>query len=197
MKARHHQLAVLLCATALLAAFSGSALASDSPQEVFRAAVDALENENYAGLVEAVAPSERTMMAFSLTIAVEMGVGFWEGAEAEAAQKSFAELKTKHGLDDSDDSGPEISIGSDTSQEEIDAHMEQRAAALFEDVDVPTYVAELVSFFLQTPMMEGESLLPDVELTDVQIDGDRATAKAGDADLEFLREAGRWYMASP
>lgn len=187
----------LLQVAVLLGLLAGAAFAADSPQAAFKGAVDALESKNYAGLIEAVAPSQRTMMAFSLTMAVDMGVSFWEGAEAEAAQKSFAELQSKHGVKDSDEGGPEISIGLDTPQEEIDAHMERRAANLFEGVDLVAYVTELVGFFMQTPMMEGESLLPNVELTDVEIDGDRAKGKAGELEVEFLREGGQWYMASP
>jgi len=44
--------------------------------------------------------------------------------------------------------------------------------------------------------LEGESPdWVDLEVTDYQIDGDHATAKAGDETLEMIRVDGRWYFA--
>ncbi len=188
----------LLLAGALLAlvALPFPTQASDSPEAAFEGVRKAVKAGDYEAIVDLVAPSERVLMAFSLDMGVDMAVSFWEGDEAKAAQETYAALKAKHKVGSGED-GPELAIDSDTTQEEIDAHMMRRAEAMFEGVDLKAYISGLLGFFLQSPMMEGQELFPSVDLTDVQIDGDRASAQAGDAKIDFLREGGRWYLASP
>ena len=188
----------LLLAAALLALFvlPLPTQASDSPEAAFEGVRKAVKAGDYEAIVDLVAPSERVLMAFSLDMGVDMAVSFWEGDEAKAAQETYAALKKKHKVKSADD-GPELAIDSNTSQEEIDAHMMRRAEAMFDGVDLKAYISGLLGFFLKSPMMEGQELFPSVDLTDLQIDGDRASAQAGDAKIDFLREDGRWYLASP
>ena len=181
----------------VLLAVSPLEAASESPEAAFDAVKAAIDSGDFRGVVEHVAPSERTMMAFSLDMGVEMASSFWEGDEAKAIQEQFAALRKKHKVPADSDAAPELEVTSDTSSEEIDAHVVKRAQTLFKDVDVPSYVADLLDFFLKSPMMEGQELFPSVELTDVKIEGDHATAQAGDAQIEFLREGGSWYLTAP
>ena len=38
--------------------------------------------------------------------------------------------------------------------------------------------------------------VPQEQLADLKIDGDKASAKAGDRELAFVKEGGRWYLTS-
>lgn len=189
-------LAVAICALAW--ALPGTGLqAAESPEAAFEGVRQAVENKDFKSMVEHIAPSERVMMAFGLDMGVDMAVSFWEGADGEAAQKTYKALRERYGVSEDKDAGPELQITSDTPQEEIDAHIERRAEKIYDGVDVPGYVSELLDFFIALPMMEGEQVFPTESLTGLQIDGDRATAKAGEAEIEFIREGGEWYLAAP
>ena len=94
MKTSHVRLVTL--PAFLMATLVGTAtFASDSPEAAFDGVRKAIKKGNYSAIVDHVAPSERTLMAFSLDMGVDMAVSFWEGDEAEAAQKSYNSLREK------------------------------------------------------------------------------------------------------
>jgi hypothetical protein len=45
--------------------------------------------------------------------------------------------------------------------------------------------------------MSGESKLPEGPIEVVSVEGDRATARAGDQTVEMVRIDGRWYFEAP
>ena len=53
-----------------------------------------------------------------------------------------------------------------------------------------------MAIVLEMPEMSGQEVFPQSALTDLNIDGDHAKGKAGDKQLRFLRENGRWYLTA-
>jgi hypothetical protein len=107
-------------------------------------------------------------------------------AKAAAMQQKHAAILDRHGLAErmASDAAP----GADLSPE-------AGLAALLAGVDEGALIADLMTFF--TDMGESEERrmieLPPA-VTDYRIEGDRATASAGDQTVEFVRVEGRWYF---
>jgi hypothetical protein len=76
------------------------------------------------------------------------------------------------------------------------AAREAETARLFANVDEVALLTDLVA--LIEDLGEGESTRSPIklpgEVTDYQIDGDQATARAGEQTLHFVRLDGRWYL---
>lgn len=167
----------------------------DTPQAVFDAARAAGAKNDFTALSKLVAPSERPMMAFGTDMAVGMSVDFYEGEKAPELKKEYEKIQQKYGIDKKDD-GEKLQITNDTPQEVIDAHIRKRAQKLYGSVDVPTYVADLMAVIMTLPEMKGQAVFPQDKLSDLKIEGDKATGKSGDASLTFIREGGRWYLTA-
>ena len=74
--------------------------------------------------------------------------------------------------------------------------MLKRAKKLFGHVDVMKYVPELMGIVINMPEMAEQTFIPQEKLVDLKIEGDRATAKAGEKNISFIREGGRWYLTA-
>ena len=185
-------LALLLLASALPVAAQDGA---DSPAAVFAAAQKAAAAKDVAGIVRLVAPSERALLAFSTDIGVQMVAEMWKGEGAEKVKTRYAEIKKKYKVPD-DVEGEELQVGPDTPQAEIDAHVQKRAEKMYAGVDVVGYVGEIMSLILEMPEMADRPLMPQEPLTGLKVEGSKATAKAGERELQFLQEGGRWYLSS-
>ena len=122
-----------------------------------------------------------------------------EKGKAEAKAKT-AELRgrydsilQKHGLKDRMEAlqaeGGESSGGSP----------EEAIGKLLAGVDERALIVDLMGFMNALGESQGQGekkpfSLPE-KVTDYKIDGDRATAKAGDETVEFVKVDGRWYFA--
>ncbi len=184
--------------------FLGSSLASaeeteggDTPEAVFKAAQIAGADKDFGALARLVAPSEHAMLAFGTNMAVGMFVEFYEGEKAAELKKKYEGFEKQYDVDmESDDDGEKLKITQETPQEEIDAHLLKRANRLFGHVDAVSYVPDLMGIVLELPEMAEETFFPQEELTGLEIDGDRAAGKAGEKEISFIREDGRWFLAA-
>ena len=173
--------------------FAGTPQGGNSPEAVFKAAQKASANKDFSTLTNLVAPSEHAMMAFGTDFGVGMIVEFFEGEKAAALKKKYEKIQKKYKVKDLDDD-KKLKITQDTPQEVIDEHMRKRATKKFGHVDAMKYVPELLGLVMNMPEMAGRSIVPQEKLTDLKIKGNHATGKAGDEDVSFIREGGRWYL---
>jgi|GEM_PF-3523808 len=183
-----------LCLTPGLA---GETEGGDSPQAVFKAAQAAGAKKDFSTLAKLVAPTEQSMLAFGTDMALGMFVEFYEGEKAAELKKKYQEIQNKYGIKSkNEDEGEKLHITEETSQEVIDAHMRKRAKKLYGHVDAVKYVPDLMEIVLNMPEMADQSFFPQEKLTDLKIDGDHATGKAGEKIISFIREGDRWYLTA-
>ena len=187
-------LLLVFCLTPVVTGQTGG---GESPQTVFKAAQEAGIKKDFAALAKLVAPSELPMWAFSTDMGVSMFVEFYEGEKAEEYQKKYQEIQKKYKVKtEEEDEGEKLQITQDTPQEVIDEHMRKRAIKLYGHIDVVKYVPELMAIVVNMPEMAEESFFPQEDLTDLKIEGDRATGMAGEGPITFIREDGRWYLTA-
>ena len=169
----------------------------DSPQALFKAAQAAGAKKDFSALAKLVAPSEQPMLAFGTDMAVGMFVEFYEGEKAAKLQKKYQEIQNIYGIKTkNEDEGEKLHITQETPQEVIDAHMRKRAKKLYGHVDAMKYVPDLMGVILNMPEMADQSFFPQEKLSDLKIDGDHATGKAGEKSISFIREGNRWYLTA-
>jgi len=165
----------------------------DAIRTVFKAAQEAGVKRDFGALAELVAPSERPMMAFSSDFGVSMFVEFYEGPKAEELKKKYQAVQDKYKIKEENDDD-QLKITQDTPQEVIDAHVRKRAEKRYGHVDMVKYIPELMAIILDMPEMAGQPFFPQEELGDLKIEGDQASAKAGEQTISFIREEGHWYL---
>ena len=176
---------------------AGQTEGGDSPQAVFKAAQAAGAKKDFSTLVKLVAPTERAMLAFGTDMGLGMLVEFYEGEKADELKKKYQEIQKKYKIKtENEDEGEKLQITEETSQEVIDAHMRKRAKKLYGHVDAVKYVPDLMGIVLNMPEMAGQSFFPQEKLSDLKIDGDHATGKAGEKSISFIREGDRWYLTA-
>lgn len=182
-----------LAAGAALAQGQGGA---DSPQALLTAAQQAGAERDGTALVRLVAPSQLHLLAFETDMAADVMSELSEDEETRTILGGLAKLRSDYDVrPDADDDQPPLEVGPDTPQEEIDAHVDARARRRYENVDLVGYVSEVTALLLSTPKLAGQPLFPPGEITDIQEDGDGATARVGEQKIELMREEGRWYLA--
>ena len=176
-------------------AIAGDAACNDSPQAVFKIAQVAGGNKDFSTLTKLTAPTERPMLALSTDMAVSMFVEFYEGEKAPVLKKKYEEIQNKYSITNKDE-GEKLHVTKDTLQEVIDAHIRKRANKLYGQVDVVKYVPDLMGLVVNMPEMADQSFFPKEKLTDLKIDGDKATGKSGGKTVSFIREGGCWYLTA-
>lgn len=181
----------------LAPAFAVGIEGGDSPQAVFKAAQEAGAKKDFITLSKLVAPSEHALLAFGTDMGVGMFVEFYEGEKADEMKKKYEKIQKKYKVNTEDeDESEKLHVTDETSQEEIEAHMRKRAKKLFGHVDAAKYVPDLMDLVINLPEMAEQTYFPQESLTDLKIDGDTATGKAGDKTIHFIKESGRWYLTA-
>lgn len=181
----------------LTPAAAGQPNGGETPQEVFKAAQAAGTKNDFSTLARLTAPSERPMLALGIDMTVGMFLEFYEGENAAELKKKYQEIQNKYEIKPgNEDEGEKLKIDQGTSQEVIEEHMRKRAEQLYGHVDVADYVPDLMSIVINMPEMAGESFFPQEELSDLNIDGNHATGKAGEKTISFVREDDRWYLTA-
>lgn len=169
----------------------------DSPQAVFKSAQAAGAKKDFSALTKLVAPSERPMLAFGTDMVVSMFVEFYEGEKAGELKKKYYEIQSKYKIKTENESEDEkLQITQDTPQEVIDAHIRKRALKKYGHVDAEKYVPDLMGIVINMSEMAEQTFFPQEELSDLKIEGDIATGKAGEKKIKFIREGGRWYLTA-
>lgn len=189
---------IAICLAMLIALLGRPAIAAggDSPAEVLALAQAAVKAGEWGQFAALIAPSQRSMAAFEVSMGVDMMSEFWEGEDAEKLRARYEEIVDRYGVADPPEQ-EQLAVTSDTSQEEIDAHMAKRAELWFGEIDQAAFIGELLEALTAMPeVIEQGPILAEGELTDLAIEGDAATGKLGERELRFVREDGRWYMSS-
>jgi hypothetical protein len=204
--------------------WAGEPPGADSPQELVDRMMAAAESGDFAEMAACMAPEPRAEMAVMMVAMAGMMVAFMdmgagmagdmaeafsdeemtaeqkaeaEAAEREAAAKTAAvqaryeEILRRHGLDDlmsDEEGGPEGDADPQT---------------MLEGVDEIALLGDLMGFLEEIgdeeegEPAEGSPLdIPD-EVGEIDVQGDTATATAGDEVLQFVRIDGRWYFDPP
>jgi len=176
---------------------AGEPAGGDSPQAVFDMAQAAGAKKDFSTLAKMVAPSERPMLAFATDMGVGMLVEFYEGEKSTELKKKYKEIQNKYGIENNkEDEGETLKITNDTPQEVIDAHIRKRAKKLYGHVDAVKFVPDLMGIIATMPEMSEQAFFPQEKLSNLKIDGDRATGEAGEKKISFLREDNRWYLTA-
>jgi hypothetical protein len=195
---------------------------AESPQALVARLQKAAETDDFAEIAACMAPDDRAMLSMMLMMASGMMVAFagmggemaggmadafaedmsaedkaameaqkaTAAAEVAALQAKYEAILTKYGVDKlmEEDSEPPAEPGP------------AAAGKLLADVDQVGLVSDLMKFMREAfPEEAGEEEPMDVpmgELTDLQIDGDVASATIGDEPAHFVRIDGRWYAAT-
>lgn len=169
---------------------------AESPEALLTAAQEAAAHSDGTALTRLIAPSQLHLLALETDMAADMMSELSEDEETRTILGGLAKLRSDYGVrPDADGDQPPLEIGPDTPQEEIDAHVDARARRRYENVDLVGYVSEVTALLLSTPKLAGQPLFPPGEITDIQKDGDGATARVGEQEIELMREEGRWYLA--
>jgi len=177
--------------------FSCKAQGDNSPQAVFKAAQAAGAKKDFGALTKLVAPSERPVLAFGTDMVVSMFVEFYEGEKAEELKKKYQEIQSKYKIKTENESEDEkLQITQDTPQEVIDAHISKRALKKYGHIDAEKYVSDLMGIVINMPEMAEQTFFPQEEFSDLKIEGDVATGKAGEKKIKFIREDGCWYLTA-
>lgn len=188
---------VMLSLCWFIPVLAGATEGGNSPQAVFKAAQAAGAKKDFNTLTKLTAPSERSLLALGSDMAVGMFVEFYEGKKANELKKKYQEVQKKYGIKTGKkDKGETLKITKDTPQEVINKHIRKRAKKLYGHVDTAKYVPSIMGIVINLPQMAEQSFFPKGKLTNLKIDGDKATGKAGDKKISFIREGGRWYLTA-
>ncbi|MBN1782755.1 hypothetical protein JW948_16585 [bacterium] len=196
---RQQALFLVLCMAVLCFthAVAGETEGGDTPQAVFKAAQAAGAKKDFATLANLVGPSERAMLAFGTDMGVGMFVEFYEGEKSDELKKKYQKIQDKYGIKDIDeDDSEKLQVTEDTPQEVIDAHIRKRAEKKFGKIDATKLVPDLMGLVAGMPEMAEQTFFPQEKLTDLKIEGDKASGMSGEKKVMFIKEKGRWYLTA-
>ena len=174
----------------------------DSPEAVFENMRTAAGDNDYLAMADCISPEGRAEISTMMFLAASMTAAFSQmGGEmaadmAEATGSSapppepeedlnakLQALLARHGLDQAtlEAAGP----GSEGRPKELES---------------PEFFADIMTFLDELPDegdgsgSEGGFTIPQGDLENLEIDGDRASAQVGDEPMQFVRLDGRWYL---
>lgn len=221
---RRHPLTVfiaLLLVALPAAAEVAKPYGGETPQALVERLKAAAAAEDMAGVAACMAPDDRAALALTMTAVTGMVIAFAgmgsdmaggmaeamgdeemseedkkemeeqkaaAAAETEKLEQRFQEIMERYGIDD-----PMAEGGSEAMEDSEPSEM-------LAGVDQVGLIADLMALLESLPG-DGEDGgtepmdIPEGELQGLEIDGDRATARLGDDDVEFVRVDGRWYVS--
>ena len=167
-----------------------------SPEDVFLRARAAARDDDVSELLRLLAPDAQAELCLMMYLGTRMMIAMTgrtpERAEgAEQANRDLRALMKKNGATELDPSAP---------VPDLNDRVLRRAAAreMFGGVDFPTFFTDLQAIAERLGSTGGGMRLKqnsiDGELTDLTLEGDRATGKVGDRTHLFVRVDGRWYV---
>lgn len=167
-----------------------------SPQEVFDAYHDAARRKDAKEVVNCLAPeSRREMAAFLAGLAVLVREAPPRDAEEERLKKALAAALDRHGLTSEVVKGiPGMPLLGGKQTEEFNN------ALLGKVKDPEALLVDLMTASLENPLKDRKFAIPDATLSDVKIDGDRATGTwtvkgkfaQQSKQVEFVKIDGGW-----
>jgi hypothetical protein len=153
-----------------------------SPQAVAKALQEAGKNDDFRKIVPLIHPDDRPMMAMVMLLAGGMAAAFSE--DAESTQKEFQAILAKHGLGQL----------SELPEPEGKEAAQTAATKLFKNVDLLALIPDLFDFMNKHMKQPKKEVIEPGEIKDLQVEGDSATALAGDEKVRFGRVGDRWYV---
>ena len=184
----------LLSAGLLLATSSGFARkapeGADSPQALAERLTAAASKHDGYELAACTLPDDRDEVAGSLVFGTTMMVGAMgmDPTHLAAGKKYRTELDAifkKYGVD-KNMRDPEAVLRKDG---------EPNFSSLVKGADTVGLSGDLMKFVQSLPGMTGEGpFAAFTRISDVKVDGDKATATGADGPLEFVKLGGRWYV---
>ncbi len=150
----------------------------DTPEAVFTAFSQALENEDWKSGVTMITDESKQMIVMGMV----MQASFMT-FEDEAKGKELEQLFKKHGLD-------EETLEGAGAAEEVDVN------SLVQDL--PAFIGELSDWILANATEADEGFPQPTGISELQVDGDSAQALAetesGPQPIEFRRVDGQWKV---
>ncbi|HEX4953935.1 MAG TPA: hypothetical protein VF017_11145 [Thermoanaerobaculia bacterium] len=225
MTSRHHRnraaLAFVTLLTLLLtvapAFAAGKPLGAESPEKVVERMRDAAEKEDLRELAACLAPEPRRELAMGMWLASTMMIGMADamggmaigmgeemaeamGAEEKAAQEQAAQAKKEL---DAKLAGLKLRYDALAKKHGLPALSDEEPQgdpeALFAKVDAVEVTGDYFDLLKGIADATGETdTAPKVsadQLTDLVIDGDRASGRLGAEPIKFVKLEGRWYVA--
>ncbi len=167
----------------------------DSPQDVFRRAKAAVEQGDPRMVFRLLPPDTLAVMGFTVVQGAKLGIDMkaaMEGGDKVQAQKELDSVLKKHGVKDLPKDAPPFDLN---DEEAVLA----AAREMFEGVDVIALMDDMQALMRRFGFGGGGwkfTEIPDVdaELTNIEIQGDRATGTVGDEPVTFVKVNGRWYV---
>ena len=183
---------------------------ADSPEALVAKVRGLVEKEDFAGVINLMAPEERPLMSMGILMVSKMapmmmgglagGLGGDE-AKAEIATKmkpvedAMAAALAKHHMDKIDMEAAGTSLMGGTP-EDAAKWMKEQAPGLDHGAfvaDVMGAMSKLGDDAAGQATKKFKSL--GGELENLKIDGDKATGTIGGEPAEFVKVAGRWYLS--
>ena len=146
-----------------------------SPEAVAAAMTRAMENASYDDLLPLFAPKDRDIVVATVFLAVSFST---------RSKDDIVALERKFKLDPKRN---KLNLGG--SQ----AEMRKAATDWLGGIDRREFLADLVTIRRK----QGRGQIPHGKLTELEVEGDRGSAKLGGKPVRFVRERGKWYLALP
>jgi hypothetical protein len=163
---------------------------ADSAQALADRLVTAAKNTDGYELAACTVPDDRNAIAGTLVFTTTMTVGSMGNDEARRAEgkKYRAELDAifkKYGVD-KNIKDPEAILRKDG---------EANYSALVKGADTIAVSGDLMKFMKDLPGVAGDGpFAAYTRISNIKVEGDRATATGADGPLEFVKVGGRWYV---
>jgi len=183
-------LSVCLVAATSLALAAKVPEGADTPQALVERLLAASKKNDGYELAACTVPEDRNAIAGSLVFGTTMMVGAMGMDEAHMAEgkKYRAQLDAlfkKHGVD-KNMKDPESILRKDGAPD---------FSSLVKGADTVALSGDLMKFVKDLPGMSGEGPFASfTRISDLKVDGEKATATGADGPLEFVRIGGRWYV---
>ena len=179
----------------------------DSPEDVIAKAKAFAESEEFAGIVNLIAPDERPLLSAGMIMLSQMApmmMGAMGGLGGEEAQGEMKEkmkpfedamksVMEKHGADKLDLSQAMASVQSpEAATKWINGELP--------DLDHGAFVGDMFGALKKLGEEASEKAGGNFkelagEMKDLKIDGDKATATINGKPGEFVKVDGRWYLS--
>lgn len=165
----------------------------ESPQDVFNRAKAAADKDDMRSFFRLISPDGRAQMGFAMVLAAKTAIGMkasMEGGSEADAQKGLDALLEKHGVKNFPEGAPPVNL-------EDKAAVAALAQEIFAGVDVIDLIEDMQAYFRKLGFQGGTMKLTksiEGDLTDLKIEGDRATGMAGGKPGTFVKVNGRWYL---
>jgi hypothetical protein len=171
----------------------GTTDGGDSPQDVWRRARAAAQQDDMRAFFRLISPDARAMMGFTMVqganIAISMKAAM-QGGDANAAQRELDALLKKHGVKELPKGVPPVNSG------DKDA-VARAAREMFDGVNVIALIEDLQALMANMGFEGGSSKITgnvEGELTNLKIEGNHATSTVGGKPGTFVNVNGRWYI---